>query len=60
MSDEIFIKILNNSASEVEKIDFYQSLEKDSALRESYSLYKNLFVVSTIGDFRYSDLHKTS
>ena len=60
MSDEIFIKILNNSASEAEKSDFYQSLEKDSVLSESYHQYKNLFAVSAIGDLKYSDLHKTS
>ena len=60
MSDEIFIKILNNSASEVEKSDFYQSLEKDSGLRESYHQYKNLFAVSTTGNLKYSDLQKTS
>ena len=60
MSDEIFIKILNNSASEAEKSDFYQSLEKDPGLSGSYHQYKNLFAVSTIGDPGYLDLRKTS
>lgn len=41
MSEEIFRKILNNSASEAEKSDFYKSLEKDKALRDIFYQYKN-------------------
>jgi ferric-dicitrate binding protein FerR (iron transport regulator) len=42
MSEEIFSKILNNSATEVEKGDFYKLLEEDNALREMFYKYKNL------------------
>ena len=46
MSEEIFIKILNNSATEAEKSTFYKSLEGDSAQREIFYQYKNLYAVS--------------
>ena len=48
MSEEIFSKILNNSASEVEKGDFYKLLEEDNALREMFYMYKNLNTISIL------------
>jgi len=46
MSEEIFNKILNNSASEAEKTNFYQSLGADSDLRDIFFHYKNLYAAS--------------
>jgi len=46
MSEEIFSKILFNSASEAEKSSFYKLLEEDIALRDLFYQYKNLYTVS--------------
>jgi hypothetical protein len=46
MLEEIFNKILNNSATEAEKNTFYKSLEADSARCEIFYQYKNLYAVS--------------
>ncbi len=48
MSEEIFSNILNNSASEVERGDFYKLLEEDNALREMFYMYKNLNTISIL------------
>jgi ferric-dicitrate binding protein FerR (iron transport regulator) len=50
MSEEIFIRILNNSATETEKSSFYMELEKDGAMREQFLQYKNLYTVSSYQD----------
>jgi len=46
MSEEIFSKILFNSATEGEKSSFYKLLEEDIALRDLFYQYKNLYTVS--------------
>lgn len=46
MSEEIFSKILNNSATDSEKSSFYKSLEENSAQREIFYQYKNLYAIS--------------
>jgi len=46
MSEEIFIRILNNSASETEKYSFYQELEVNSDLREEFYHFKTLHTLS--------------
>jgi len=46
MSEEIFNKILNNSASEAEKISFYQSLGGHRDIRNIFFHYKNLHAVA--------------
>ena len=46
MSEEIFIKILNNSASEAEKNNFYKSLQDDESLRQTFCQYKNIYTIS--------------
>lgn len=46
MSEEIFIKILNNSATEAEKSSFFKFLEENSNQRELFHQYKNLYAVS--------------
>jgi len=48
MSEETFRKILNNSATEEEKGDFYKLLEEDNALREIFYQYKNLNTISIL------------
>lgn len=48
MTEEIFHKILNNTATEAEKTDFFSSLQNDSEKREEYYRYKNLYVLSSL------------
>ncbi len=60
MPEEIFIKILNNSATETEKETFYKSLEENSELRELYYQYKNLYVASNCKDTNYIELQEES
>jgi transmembrane sensor len=45
MSEEIFSRILNDLATETEKRDFYNSLDKDTSLRGVYYQYKNLYAL---------------
>jgi len=52
MTDEIFIKILNDTATQAEKNDFYRLLEEDSDQRESFYSFKNLHVLSAINQSR--------
>ena len=60
MTDEIFIKILNGTATEAEKINFYQAMEEDSAQREIFLSYKNLNSVLNIDSSQNTDLQKDS
>lgn len=60
ISEEIFSRILNNSATEAEKKDFYQSLEEDPGQRDVYCQYKNLYTVSGIREDRFKDLQRDS
>ena len=60
MSEEIFSKILNNSATELEKSDFYKSLEEDNALREIFYQYKNLNTISSFNSNKNIHLQKDS
>lgn len=60
MSEEIFIKILNNSATEEEKSSFYKLLEEDNTQREIFLDYKTLHAVSNIDNFKYSHLQEDS
>lgn len=46
MSEEIISRILNNSATEAEKGDFYKSLEENSDQRNDFYSYKNLYAVN--------------
>lgn len=48
MSEEIFIRILNNSATEAERALFYQSIEESGELREQYQQYKNLYTAASL------------
>lgn len=53
MSEETFHKILNNTASEAEKLEFYRSIENDSEKREEFYDYKNVYVLSKLDPDQY-------
>jgi ferric-dicitrate binding protein FerR (iron transport regulator) len=46
MSEEIFIKIINNSATDAEKLCFYSEIESNRELREEYIQYKTLYTLA--------------
>jgi ferric-dicitrate binding protein FerR (iron transport regulator) len=46
MSEEIFVKILNGSATKAEKSSFYQELEENSELRQAYFEYKTIYTIA--------------
>lgn len=56
MAEEIFHKIINNTASETEKLEFFQLLETNPEKKEEFHRLKNLSVVSSINQERYSTL----
>ena len=60
MIEEIFIKILKNTATEAEKSNFYQVMEEDRTQREIFLSYKNLYVLSNIDQSKHSDIQKDS
>ncbi|MEI6277612.1 MAG: FecR family protein, partial [Prolixibacteraceae bacterium] len=60
MSEEIFIRILNNSATEAEKSSFFKSLEEDSDQREQYKQCKNLYVASSLNTKMHDSVQKES
>jgi transmembrane sensor len=53
MSEYNFHKILNNSATEPEKQEFYSLLENDPELREEFYSYKNLYTVTNLNPENY-------
>lgn len=53
MSEETFHQILNNTASEAEKLEFYLSLENDLKKKDEFYRYKNLHVLSTLNPGQY-------
>jgi len=60
MSEEIFSKILNNSATGLEKSDFYKLLEEDNALREVFYQYKNINTISNFDSNKNIHLQQNS
>lgn len=56
MSEEIFHKILSNTASETEKLEFFQLLETNPEKRDEYHRFKNLYIVSSLNPDNYSKL----
>lgn len=54
MSEKTFHKILNHTASEAEKLDFFRSIENNPEKAEEFYQYKNLYVLSTLNSDRYS------
>lgn len=53
MSDEYYHKILNNTASETEKKQFFAELENNPEERDEFYRYKNLYVLSSLNSERY-------
>jgi ferric-dicitrate binding protein FerR (iron transport regulator) len=60
MSEEIFIRILNNSATEAEKSRFFKSIEEDGDQREQYKQCKNLYVASSLNPELHDSIQKES
>ena len=60
MLEEIFIKILNNSATEAEKKFFYELIEQDNDQREIFYQYKNLYITSESKKNKHIHLQKES
>lgn len=56
MSEEIFLKIINDTADDKEKQEFFQSLENNPEKREEFFRFKNLRVVSGLNPDAYSKL----
>lgn len=55
MSDELFIRIINGSATEAEKRSFYQELEVNNELKEAFFQYKAIYAVSLSNEKRISN-----
>jgi ferric-dicitrate binding protein FerR (iron transport regulator) len=53
MTEDIFLKILNDTATEAEKIVFFSSIENDRKKREDFYRYKNLYVQSSLNPDNY-------
>ena len=53
MSEEIFHKILNNTANESEKQEFFRSIEIDPEKKEEYQQYKNLYILGNLNPDQY-------
>ena len=60
MSEEIFIRILNNSATEAEKSSFFQSIEEASNQRDQFQQCKNLYVASSLNPEMHALIQKES
>jgi len=53
MPEETFHKILNNTANETEKLDFFRSIENAPEKRDEFYHFKNLYVLSTLNPDQY-------
>jgi len=53
MTDELFLKILNNTATDAEKATFYSSLENDDEKRNDFQRYKNLYTQTNFNPENY-------
>lgn len=60
MNEDIFHKILSNSASESEKADFFSSLENDPDKAREFYHYKNIYTLSNIDLADYRDKQNES
>lgn len=54
MSEIVFQKILNNTATEVEKLDFFSQIENDPEKKAEFLHYKNLYILSNLNPEKYS------
>jgi ferric-dicitrate binding protein FerR (iron transport regulator) len=53
MTEDNFHKILNNTASEAEKSEFFTSLENNPEKQAEFQHYKNLYVLSNLNPEKY-------
>ncbi|MDP3434697.1 MAG: DUF4974 domain-containing protein [Bacteroidota bacterium] len=53
MTEDIFHKILNNTASEAEKSEFFTSLENNPEKQSEFQHHKNLYVLSNLNPAKY-------
>ncbi len=53
MTEDTFHKILNNTASEAEKSEFFASLENNPEKQSEFYHYKNLYVLSNLNPEKY-------
>lgn len=60
MNEEIFHKILNHSASETEKAEFFTLLENDPDKAREFYHYKNIYTLSHIDSADYRDKQNES
>jgi len=60
MSEINFSRILNNTATDVEKEEFYKTLENNPELNKEYHHYKNLYVLSSLNLDNYQDQQRES
>ena len=54
MTEDIFHKILNNTASQAEKSEFFTSLENNPEKQAEFQRFKNLYVLSNLNPEKYS------
>ena len=55
MSEELFVKIINGSATTTEKNDFYQELEKNGELKEAFFQFKTIYAITASTRISSSD-----
>jgi len=60
MTEEIIIKILNDSATETEKEGFYRDLKDDAVMRESYYQYKAIYTASNCDNAKSQEIQYDS
>ena len=53
MTEDIFHKILSNTASQAEKSEFFTSLENNPEKQAEFQHYKNLYVLSNLNPEKY-------
>ncbi|MDP2888511.1 MAG: DUF4974 domain-containing protein [Bacteroidota bacterium] len=53
MTEDIFHKILSNTASEAEKSEFFTSLENNPEKQSEFQHFKNLYVLSNLNPEKY-------
>ena len=55
MTEDIFHKILNNTANQAEKSEFFTSLENNPEKQAEFQRFKNLYVLSNLNPEKYRD-----
>jgi transmembrane sensor len=60
MSEEIFNKILNETATDEEKLTFFESIKNDPEKRKTFIDYKNIYIINSYNDKLYEQKTKES